>query len=140
MTYKRKKTFLLKWDDGEFEGLEVRVRSISVRRFLQLGPLLEASFSDGFSEKDIAEMEALFREFSQTLVSWNLADEDTDEPVPCTFDAFMDQDIAFVKEIISSWAEHIAGVAAPLEQPSPGGEPFPEESLPMETLSPSLAS
>ncbi|MGW0587466.1 hypothetical protein [Streptosporangium sp. NPDC002607] len=140
MGYKRKKTFKLTWADGEFDGLEVRARSISVERFLEFGPLLEGGLSGGFTAKDIEEMRELFREFSTVLVDWNLEDEDTDEPVPCTFEGFIGQDIAFVREIISTWAEHIAGVAAPLEQPSPDGEPSLEESLPMEVLSPSPVS
>lgn len=141
MGYKRKKTFKLTWADGEFEGLEVRVRSMSVERFLELGPLLEAADMGSFSTEDIEGMRGLFREFSTVLVEWNLEDEDTDEPVPCTFEGFMAQDLRLVGEVISRWAQHIAGVPAPLEQPSPSGEQSPVElSLPMEPLSPSLAS
>lgn len=140
MGYKRKKTFKLTWADGEFEGLEVRVRSMSVERFLELGPLLEALDMDGLGTKEMGELRELFREFSTVLVDWNLEDEDTDEPVPCTAEAFLGQDIRFVNEVISRWAEHIAGVSGPLERPSPSGEPSPEASIPMEPLSPSLAS
>lgn len=140
MGYKRKKTFKLTWADGEFEGLEVRVRSMSVERFLELGPLLEALDMDGLGTKEMGELRELFREFSTVLVDWNLEDEDDDSAVPCTTEAFLGQDIRFVNEVISRWAEHIAGVSAPLERPSPSGEPSLEVSLPMEPLSPSLAS
>lgn len=140
MGYKRKKTFKLTWADGEFEGLEVRVRSMSVERFLELGPLLESADLGSFSTEDIASMRDMFREFATVLVDWNLEEEDTDDPVPCTFDGFMGQDIKFVSEIVSKWAEHIAGVSSPLEQPSPSGGPSLEASMPMEPLSESLAT
>lgn len=146
MGYKRAKTIKLTWKDGEFEGLEVRVRRVSIAKFLELAPLLEADLGN-FSAEDIEAMRDMFLEFGTLLVSWNLEEEVTDEegvttdvPVPCTPEAFIQQDLPLAQEIITQLSGSIAGVSAPLEQPSPSGEQSLAESLPMEVLSPSLAS
>lgn len=140
MGYKRSKVVKLTWADGEFEGLEVRAQRVSVQTLLELGPLLDADLG-AFTPAEVEAMRGLFLEFGRVaLASWNLEDEDTDEPVPCTPEDFLRQDLALMKAIITAWAEHISGVAAPLERPSPGGDQSLEESLPMEVLSPSPAS
>jgi hypothetical protein len=141
MGYKRKKTVKLTWgdDQGELAGLEVRARRISVERFLELGPLLEADFGS-FTADDVKTMREMFLEFGAILASWNLEDEDTDEPVPCTPESFIAQDLELVNAIVSAWAENVAGVAAPLGGPSPSGEQSLEASMPMEVLSPSPTS
>lgn len=138
MGYKRAKTVRLTWADGEFEGLEVRARRVSIAKFLELSPLLEDLGQLGAG--DVAEMRGLFLEVGKLLVSWNVEDEDTGEPVPCTPEAFLEQDLGFVTAIITAWAEHIAGVPAPLVEPSPSGGPSLEASLPMEPLLESLPS
>lgn len=139
MGYKRKKIFLLRFADGDLEGLEVRVRSISIERFLELAPLLDMTMSGGLTPEDITGIRETLAAFADVLVSWNLEEEDG-TPVPCTVEGLMDQDLRFVLGLMTAWAEEIAGVAAPLERPSPSGEPSPEASLPMEPLSPSPAS
>lgn len=142
MGFKRAKTIKLTWaDDTEFAGLEVRARRVSIGKFLELGPTLEALGNlSNLDLKDLGPVRGMFLELGEALISWNLEDEETGEPVPCTPEMLLEQDIAFVNEVLSCWAEHIAGVPAPLEQPSPSGEPSLEASLPMEPLSQSLAS
>lgn len=138
MGYTRTKTVKLTWADGEMAGFEVRARRVSIAKFLELGPVLDGINADGM--EGLAGLRDLVLEFGKILVSWNLEDEDTGEPVPCTPQEFLHQDLALVKAIVEAWAEHIAGVAAPLDRPSPGGDQSLEESMPMEVLSPSLAS
>lgn len=145
MGYTRTKTVKLTWADGELAGLEVRARRVSIAKFLDLGPVLDGIDADGM--EGLAGVRDLALEFGKILVSWNLEDEVEDDegnvsvvPVPCTPTEFLNQDIALVKAIIDAWAEHIAGVAAPLGEPSSSGDQSLEESLPMEVLSPSLAS
>lgn len=140
MGYRRAKTLKLTWADGEFAGLEVRVRRTSVEQFLELGPLMEGEIGTSFSPEDVKAMRGLFLEFGRLLHSWNLEDEDTGQPIECTPEEFLRQDLVLVNEIIRRYGEYIAGVSAPLPQPSPGGEPPPEASLPMEPLSPSPRS
>lgn len=138
MGYKRARTVKLTWADGEFEGLEVRAKRISIGKFLKLLPLLDGDFGD-FNAETVKDMEQLVLEFGRYLVSWNLEDEDG-QAVPCTPESFMDQDLAFVMEVVQRYGESISGVSAPLPQSSSGGAPSLEASLPMEPLSPSLAS
>lgn len=137
--YVRPRTLKLTWaDDTEFAGLEIRARRASLETFFELAPLIDGGI-DTSTPEGRQEFLGLFLEFGKYLVAWNLQDEDGAE-VPCTPEEFMRQDPRFVREVLDQWAEAIAGVAAPLEQPSADGEPFPEASLPMEALSPSLAS
>ena len=138
--YRRVRTVKLTWaDDTEFAGFEVRAKRISVGKFLGLMPLLDLDM-DAMSAADVESMRELFVEFGRVLVSWNLEDEDSGDPVPCTPDAFLEQDLALVMAVISAYGEHVAGVAAPLDSGSPSGEPSLEASIPMEPLSSSLAS
>lgn len=136
--YRRPRTLKLTWADGEFAGLEIRARRASLETFFELAPIIDGGI-DTSTPEGRQEFLGLFLEFGKYLVSWNLEDENG-TPVPCTAEEFMRQDPALVREVLDQWAAAIAGVAAPLDETSPGGEPFPEASLPMETLSPSLAS
>lgn len=138
MGYTRARTIRLTWADGEFAGLEIRARRVSIETFFDLAPLIDGQLNVS-DPQGREELRALFAQFGEVLVSWNVEDEDG-TPIPCTAEEFVRQDPAFVREVLDEWAAAISGVSAPLEQPSPAGEPFPEESLPMETLSPSLAS
>lgn len=138
MGYKRKKTFRLTWADGsDMDGFEIFVKSMSTERFLDLDEQRHRTYETPAQERE--ETRKVFREFAEVLVSWNLEDDD-DTPIPCTYESFMAQDPAFVKSIMDAYGEHVAGVAPPLPQPSPGGEPSPEASIPMEPLSPSPLS
>jgi hypothetical protein len=137
--YVRARTLKLTWaDDTEFAGLEIRARRASLETFFNLAPLIDGGV-DTSSPEGRAEFLGLFMEFGAYLVSWNLEDEDG-KAIPCTPEEFLAQDPRFVREVLDQWAEAIAGVAAPLDQPSPSGAPFQEVSLPMDALSPSLAS
>lgn len=139
MGYTRPRTIKLTWADGEFAGLEVRVKRASLEAYFELMPVIEGGI-DVSTPEGRQEFLDRFLEFGRYLVSWNVEDEDG-KPVPCTPQEFTAMDPKFVREILDQWAEAIAGVADPLEQPSPSGVPSPEElSLPMEPLSASPTS
>lgn len=72
------------------------------------------------------------------LVSWNF--ERKGEPVPPTVAGFMSLPRRLGGAIITAWIDANVGVSTPLEPGSPSGEPFPEESLPMDPLSPNPES
>ncbi|MGI5286647.1 hypothetical protein ACQEVF_25365 [Nonomuraea polychroma] len=138
----RARTVKLTWADGELQGLEIRALRVSIEQFFDLAPLIDGKY-DIFDPADREALRELLMKFGKVLQSWNLEDEaedGTSTPVPCTPEEFIRLDPAFVREVIDQWAEALSGVAAPLEQPSPDGEPFPEGSLPMEVLSPSPTS
>lgn len=135
------KTYRLVFADDEFEGLEVVARSASVGAYRRIADLATREFHHPPTEDDLAEIDNLFDEFAKVLVSWNLEDEDDDgkrTPVPATLAGMHSQDLTLIRQIIWSWMEAVAGISAPLDQPSDGGEQSVEESLPMEVLSPSL--
>ncbi len=142
MGYVRKKTFKIRFGEGhEFEGLEVRMRSVSIGRMLRLMPKIGALDDIVATKPD--EIEDLFRDIAGLIDSWNIEDEDDQGnvvPVPATYEGVIDQDLRMLNCILQEWAQHVAGVPAPLDERSPSGEPFPEASLPMETLSPSPVS
>ncbi|MGE5828652.1 MAG: hypothetical protein ACM30G_09860 [Micromonosporaceae bacterium] len=135
------KTYRLVFADDEFAGLEVVARSASVGAYRRIADLATREFAHPPSEDDLGEIDNLFAEFAAVLVSWNLEDEAPDgtrTPVPATFEGMASQDLTLVRQIIWSWMEAVAGISGPLEQPSDGGGPSVEESIPMEVLSPSL--
>ncbi len=151
MGYARRRTFKIAFGVGhEYAGLEVRMRSVSVERLLETLPLinrfddLARNFVEAESEDDLsrakAEAEDVLAKVFDLFDSWNI--EDSDEqgnvvPVPCTFEELLREDFRLVNAVIQAWAQHLAGVPAPLEPLSPNGVPFPEGSIPMDSLSPS---
>lgn len=146
MGYKRKRTvYRLKFEDPELEGLEVDTTSASLEEFVAITNLSDLSVLGADVHELTPEtmamvsgamerLDDLFAAFSKHLVAWNLEDDD-DEPVPATYEGVKSQDAEFILELIAAWIEAVGGVSGPKEQRSSGGSPFPEGSLPMETLS-----
>lgn len=126
--------------DGELEGLEVTLYSLSV------GQLLDMTRTADQADRSVEDMEKFFNDFAAALVSWNLEDGAIDDdgvslqPVPATLEGVRSCDLGFVIRISNAWMEAVAGVPAPLPVPSSGGQPSLEGSLPMEPLPPSPPS
>ncbi|MFF5404627.1 hypothetical protein ACFY8K_16700 [Streptomyces misionensis] len=126
------KLYKLKFAEGDYEGLEVTLRSVSIgemRAMQSVGE--EDSGRDGFDR--LADL------IASHMVAWNREDEGGNA-LPPTMESLEDEEPALVNLIIDKWMSAVAGVSAPLEQPSNSGGSAPEESIPMEALSPSLAS
>lgn len=142
---RKKKLYRLKFVDSDLDGLEVLMRSVSTGRMLEIQEMASASKAavaskgDGDDPMDMSAVKSMVGMIADAMVSWNLEDDD-DTPVPATTEGLLDQDIDFLMQIVTAWTEAIAGVAAPLERSSTGGVNALEVSLPMETLSSSLAS
>lgn len=131
MGYKRNpKVYHLKFE-GEYDGLEVMVRSLSMGQLIQARGGGSGDGKDGTGE--------LVELLAERLVSWNLEDEDG-QPVPPTLEAIKGEDNDLIFAIINHWTDAIGGVKAPLPEGSPAGEPSQVASIPMEPLSESLAS
>lgn len=130
MGYRRTpKVYNIKFaDDSAYPGLEAQLRSLSTAQFLA---------AEGRTEANMREMVELF---ADRLISWNLEDDKTGQPVPTTLEAVLAEDWVMIDDIFTEWLSAIRGVPAPLETNSPAGETSPEVSIPMEPLSPSLAS
>lgn len=129
----KKKTYVLDFAGTAEDGLLVTVRGLST------GEYLDAIELERTSNEDEESADKLILLFADKLVSWNIEDE-AGTPVPADLGGVRQQDLDFNLTIINAWTTAMAGVPAPLEQSSPAGEPSPVESIPMETLSSSLAS
>jgi hypothetical protein len=130
----KKKLYRLIFTDEDMDGLEVTMTSVPMGDLLklqQLDPKRAASDPEEFRE--------LLQIFAGAMLDWNLED-DADQPVPITVDAFLKQDIDFIFEIITQWSTAVSGVSAPLDGGSTSGANALEASMPMDTLSPNPAS
>jgi hypothetical protein len=132
--YKRSKIFRLVFADEEFEGLEIRAKSVPVGEFLKITELMELDDSADFGVEDMEKITDLFQSFATALVSWNLED-DNDKPIPATLEGLHSQDLDFVLEIIKAWMSAVSSVPKSLGKDSVSGVTFPEASLQMDPLS-----
>lgn len=134
MGYKKQsRIYKLVFDDPDYEGLEVRAKSLSIGKMRK--------FMRDRDSDDEAAMEKSLEVFEGCLVSWNLEEEDG-TPVPPNREGFDSLDVDFVMHLISVWMETITGVPdeSPLHGKSSGGAQSLEASIPMEPLSASRAS
>lgn len=129
MGYKRNpKIYNLKFDDTtDYPGLEVQVRTLT------MGQLYRALSDDGGTQPN-------FDLFCDRIVSWNLEDEVTGEPVPVTREALEAEDDDLISTIIKRWISEVMGVPAPLDGASNSGGTSVAESTLAEIPSQSLAS
>ncbi len=126
---KQPKPLILTFEnDEELAGLEVHVRRKSLGEYLEIVGLAE-------SDIDGPVLVRQLEEFTRSLISWNLEEEDG-TPVPPSRDAVFAQDKDLMLKVATRWIERLEGVVdAPLPESSPAGEPSPEASIPMEPLS-----
>lgn len=133
MGYKpKRKIYHLDFTGTDYEGLRVSIRGLNTGQYMDLFQAKEEAQAGG-------ETNDLLTIMAGQLISWNVEDEE-DMPVPATLDGIKTQDLDFNLAIVNAWTTAMAGVSAPLEQSSTGGESSLAASIPMEPLSPSLAS
>lgn len=130
----KKKLYRLIFADEDMAGLEVTMTSVPMGDLLKLQQLDPKSASN-----DPKEFRELLEIFAGAMLEWNLEDDD-DQPVPISVDAFLKQDLDFIFEIIKAWSDAVAGVSAPLDGGSTSGGTSLEASIPMDVSSPSLSS
>lgn len=132
MGFKARKTYVLKFD-GDLEGLHIRARGVTVDEAIEADAALRSD--------DDARQRELIGWFASRITEWNLEDDDG-AVLPITAESLtgaIDQD--YVQAALVAWLDAVRGrPSAPLSESSSGGEPPPELSLPMEPVSPSLAS
>lgn len=118
----------------DHEGLEVYVRSVSVKRALRLMRLageMDDAKPEQQAEKDIEE---LFGAFADRVVSWSLA-EDDDSPVPVSLENLLDWDFDVALQMVLSWIQQATSISGPTASPANGtGSPL-EASIPMASVS-----
>jgi hypothetical protein len=135
MVYRKEPTiYTLKFEDPEFDGLIVRMKSLTTSEFLRLTSL-KAETSKDPSGKTDAGIE-LIEKFAKRLVSWNLEEPDEDgewKPVPATVRGVKSQEFGFITFLMGEWLQAIAGVpSGPLDSSSTSGGTSLEESIPMD--------
>lgn len=115
----------------QYHGAEARVKGMAI------GEYMAATGLDG-GDGDTAA--SSMKRFSERLLSWNLTVDG--EPVPATEEGLQQIDQGLARALQNAYVESIIGVhtSDPLPQSSPSGGPSLVESVPMEALSPSLAS
>ncbi|WP_405611378.1 hypothetical protein [Streptomyces sp. NBC_01508] len=129
--HKKKRVRVAFEEPHEYAGFEAVLRGKTLGEYLSLL---------GVGEVDQSALSEQLKEMARSLISWNLKDEDTGEPVSATPDAVYEQDQDLMLALGSAWLDGLAGVSAPLAENSSDGGPSLEASLPMEPLSASLAS
>lgn len=123
----KQKIYTLEFEGEEYEGLEVRIRGLNTGQMIDL----DTARADGSDEAILSMLKLM----ADRLIEWNVDDPDTGEPVPTTFDGIRSLDLEFNWAIIDAWQNAVAGVAAPLDEPSTDTELSPVASIPTETLS-----
>lgn len=129
--YKRK-VLHIKFEDHE--GLDVYVRSVSVKRALRLMRLageMDGAKPEQQAEKDVEE---LFGAFADRVVSWSLV-EDDETPVPVSLDALLDWDFDVALEMVLTWIQQATSVSVPTAAPARPATGAMEASIPMASAS-----
>jgi hypothetical protein len=137
------RVLVLRFDEEhELYGMVARVRSLSLGSLLDLVAM--ASVADRHrgaavvtDPEAVKAISVLFEAFVDRLVSWNMVDDDG-IAVPATLVGLRTMEMDHALDLIGAWMDAAAGVSPPLNRPSSGGERYPEGSIPMEVLSPSL--
>jgi hypothetical protein len=140
MGYKPKRTtYRLRFTDDELDGLVIDAKGASTGQMLFLQRLgAQISGQEG-SRVDPELLETVVDQLAAGIVDWNVEDDD-DQPIPPTKENIFALEPVLLIRILQAWAQALAGVSDDLGKDSTSGESFPEESLPMEISSPSLAS
>lgn len=124
----------LKFNEAELQGLEVKVKSVSISKFSEMLGLTGTIFGGVELRQGSTVGDVLLGEFCDNLVEWNLEDKN-DEVVKATIEACRQQDMWLIKRIVNEWVKAISGVSEELGKDSSSGKLSPEESLPMDQLS-----
>lgn len=130
-------------------GLEIRITAPSIGEVMSVMRLIEYKNVDPatFTDEDREAFRKPQKIFTKHLISWNMTDEEKDDegnlieiPVPVTLAGVESLPSPFFNELIQEWIANTMEVkdSSPLASRSLGGQPYPEEEIPMETLLASL--
>lgn len=122
------KELVIKFEEEEYESLEVAVRPVTIKEALEAEKL--QNIGDDATMEDLEKVFALAAGF---VVRWNIEDDDG-KTMPINSASFISFPMDFALALLSGINTTIAGVSAPLDDSSPNGEISPVVSVPMETL------
>lgn len=123
--------YLLKFEDGEYAGLEISLKSINIKQSRTMRSVSSETEGEAFDR--------MLELIASRLHSWNREDEDGN-PLPTTLESLEEEEPKLIHIIVNKWTQAIEGVPVPLESDSSAGETSAVASIPMEPLSTSLAS
>jgi hypothetical protein len=130
MAYRReRRIYILEFADPEYEGLEIKVRSIPIRELTEL-MVLDPESEDPAVR--VSSINKLMAAFAEALVSWNMTDENG-APLPATLEYIESEETDFVLTCIAQWMAVISRVndASPLDGNSTPGPAIQEAPSPV---------
>lgn len=116
------------FEGSDYEGLIVRLKGLKIGSMRRLIDLMESE-----DEKMTVMMTGMIGTIADSIVSWNLEDEQGAE-LPATAEEMEDLEFAMLFELVSRWLEKMTGPNASLGKDSPSGEKFPGQPVTMEAL------
>lgn len=128
---RKKKVYKLIFEDEQFDGFEVTMRSLSVGELLDFDDLRLAPATTAQEQRE--KVRSIAATLAKVIDSWNLETE-KGKPVPVSEASILAQDSELVDAIVENWVTALVGVSRPLGPSSPGGETTLEASIPMESL------
>lgn len=132
MSYKRKENTVTVKFDGDYEGLEIVMKSLKIKTFKTLIPLMTKF--EKVDENDANAVLELADTISSVIlehaISWNM--EDDNGPVP--LEELGDEDIALILGLFTGWTQSMSGVDQDLGKDSTSGETSPMPQIVMEML------
>jgi hypothetical protein len=109
MGHRRRSTiYKLTFDDThgeELAGLEIRCRGASHDQLFDIALLGGVDFHN-LMETGIDSLRRISASFPERMLDWNHEDEDG-RPIPCTKEAFLDEDYTFTVPIVQAWVNTI---------------------------------
>jgi hypothetical protein len=121
----------------EMAGFECVMSGVSLKEFIEITQLSAAlETPEGRTPENI---EKQFTVIGDLLVDWNLDDE-TEQPVPCSYEGLKGLDIGFVMKIMSGYMQAITSVPKASGDDSPSGATSEELSLGLGSASTAQAS
>src|SRR5690349_8567016 len=99
MGFVRNQIYKLSFEDPSFDGLEVRAKSVPLGQILKLTKLAGQDLKALDRDAQFEAVDEMLRMFAKALVSWNVEEQDPDNPdgpniaVPATYEGLQTQDI-----------------------------------------------
>lgn len=111
----------------DFDGMVVRLGHMTLGERLAFDEM-RLTPPTSLQEKLVKER-AIAAALAKHLLSWNLRDPDTRQPVPATLEGIWSQEDKVIGPIVRAWVDALIGVRRPLEPtpPPPGGTDEDEE-------------
>lgn len=115
--------------DGEHEGLVVRMKSMKIGVMRKIIRLIDSD-----DDNTGAVLDHMVEQVAKGLVSWNMEDYETGEPIPATLESVDELDYQVLKMILDKWLDLVTGPSEELGKDSPAGGSFPGQPLTMEAV------